>query len=176
MKSMTGFSRAVVEKGGHVCTVEIRTVNHRFREISLGLPRQLQEQEAALRRLITDRLARGSISVSVSIDGHQQDLGVPVLNVQVSQGYLQALRDFQQSHGLGGEIRISDIANLPDLFSWDLNCQFMEINVAHHHFLPRPWNRMGTDRDGRRYRSPELSGCRRRRASPYHEPPPFEVP
>ena len=118
MKSMTGFARAVVENGGHSCTVEIRTVNHRFCEISLRLPRQLQEHEATFRKPIADALARGSISVAVSVDGHDEDLGIPVINAEVSEGYLKALRAFQKKHRLSGEVAISDIATLPELFTW----------------------------------------------------------
>lgn len=119
MKSMTGFGRAVVEQSEHTCTVEIRTVNHRFCEISLKLPRQLQRLEAAVRRQLSDAFARGSISVTISIDGAEEDLGVPSLNGAVARRYLELLAEIQKRHRLGGTIDVNTVAVLPEFFTWE---------------------------------------------------------
>ncbi len=121
MKSMTGFGQGMVDRDDHVCTVEIRTVNHRFCEISLRLPRQLQRLEAAIRRRLTDSFGRGSISVTISVDGQEDDLGVPVLNKAVAERYVKLLTDLKDRHGLAGQVDLNTLAGLPDFFTWERN-------------------------------------------------------
>jgi len=121
MKSMTGFGQGSVERDDHLCTVEIRTVNHRFCEISLRLPRQLQRLEASIRRQLSDSFGRGSISVTISVDGQEDDLGVPMLNKAVAERYVKLLKDLQKRHGLAGQIDLNTVAALPEFFTWERN-------------------------------------------------------
>ncbi len=118
MKSMTGFGRATVELGGRSCTAEIRTVNHRYCEISLRLPRTMQALEPESRRLLQERFPRGSVSVSVTLDGREDDPGMLIANSAVTRRYIELLREIQSEHGIGGDIDINTIALLPDLFSY----------------------------------------------------------
>jgi uncharacterized protein (TIGR00255 family) len=116
MKSMTGFGRALVEQNGHRCTVELRTVNHRYFDLSLRLPRSLQMLEPDVRHFLQERIPRGSVSGSVSVDGHEDDVGTVVLNSALAGRYVALLRELQTRHGLAGAIDINTIAALPDVF------------------------------------------------------------
>lgn len=119
MKSMTGFGKAAVERGGRTCTVEIRAVNHRYCEISLRLPRVIQSLEPEARRLLQENFSRGSIAVSVLLDGREDNQGTLVLNAPVARRYLELLRELQQTEGLAGQVDVNTVAMLPDLFTFD---------------------------------------------------------
>jgi uncharacterized protein (TIGR00255 family) len=117
MKSMTGFGRATVEEGGHRCTVELRTVNHRYFDLAMRLPRSLSALEPEVRRFLQERFPRGSVSGSVIIDGREDDAGTVVLNSALAGRYVDLLRELQARHHLAGDIDINTVAALPDLFS-----------------------------------------------------------
>ncbi len=119
MKSMTGFGRASIERGNHTCTVEIKSVNHRYCEITFRLPRIMQALEPEARRLLQEKLPRGSISVSVLLDGREDDPGTLTLNTPLARRYIDLLRDLKGAQGLAGEVDINTIAQLPDLFTFD---------------------------------------------------------
>jgi uncharacterized protein (TIGR00255 family) len=121
MKSMTAFGQAVVETDQHSCTVEIRTVNHRYCEVSIKMPRQLQRLEASIRKQVTDLLPRGSISLTITVDGQEEDLGVPAINAEVASTYVGVLRRYQSRERIAGEIDINTLAALPEFFSWQRN-------------------------------------------------------
>jgi uncharacterized protein (TIGR00255 family) len=116
MKSMTGFGRATVEVGGKSCTAEIRTVNHRYCEISFRLPRTMQQLEPEARRLLQEKFPRGSISASVAIEGLEDDPGTLSLNAAVAGRYIELLRELKRTHGLTGDIDLNTVALLPDLW------------------------------------------------------------
>lgn len=119
MKSMTGFGRATVEVGGRSCTAEIRTVNHRYCEISLRLPRSMQQLEPEARRLLQEKFPRGSISATVTLDGREDDPGTLSLNAAVAGRYIELLRELQKTHGLGGHLDLNTVALLPDLWVYE---------------------------------------------------------
>jgi uncharacterized protein (TIGR00255 family) len=119
MKSMTGFGRAAVEQGGRTCTVEIRTVNHRYCEIALRLPHAIQGLEPDVRQSLQKRFPRGSISVTILLDGREDDLGTLVINTAVARRYIDLLRELKRAHGLAGEVDVNTVALLPDLFGHD---------------------------------------------------------
>jgi uncharacterized protein (TIGR00255 family) len=116
---MTGFGRATVEVGGRSCTAEIRTVNHRYCEISLRLPRSMQQLEPAARRLLQEKFPRGSISASVTLDGREDDPGTLTLNSAVVDRYIELLRELKRKHGLAGELSLDTVALLPDIWAYE---------------------------------------------------------
>ena len=71
MKSMTGFGSGTATKDGITCTVEIKTVNARFLDLFIRSPKQINPFESIIRGLVQDRITRGKVEVSVSI----QDAG-----------------------------------------------------------------------------------------------------
>ncbi len=69
MRSMTGFGRAKAERGGLQVLAEVRSLNQRFLEIKLNLPRGWSEQETELRKLITGTVSRGRIEAAIRTQG-----------------------------------------------------------------------------------------------------------
>lgn len=90
MRSMTGFGRASAQAGETVFTVEIRTLNHRFLEWVIHLPRELTAWEERLRRKLSEALARGRVEVWVSVSGASWPKVVRV-DKRLAASYAQAL-------------------------------------------------------------------------------------
>ena len=111
--SMTGFGQGEAGDQQHSVSVEIRTVNHRFLDHSLKLPRTLNSRERDMKELIRKRISRGRIYVTVSVESEAAARNVAV-NVPVMERYLEQLRAFAATHQVAGEVDINTLAQLPD--------------------------------------------------------------
>ncbi len=121
--SMTGFGRsertATIEGSGATITVsvEARSVNSRFIEIAVRLPRTLSERELECRELLRKRLERGKISLNISID-RQGSEDIPLhVNEPVAKAYFKLLDQLRTATGLTGEIQLRDLTAFGDIFT-----------------------------------------------------------
>src|SRR5437868_5847256 len=115
MKSMTGFGRGAVTENNFSVSVELKTVNNRFLDISLRLSNEMQSLETEIKHLISGRLSRGRVDVSVQYERNEQvnyELNKPMIT-----GYLEAMKKMQDEFGLSGEPDINVIAKLPNVMS-----------------------------------------------------------
>ncbi|MEO6333854.1 MAG: YicC/YloC family endoribonuclease [Pyrinomonadaceae bacterium] len=113
MKSMTGFGRGAVNENNFSVSVELKTVNNRFLDISLRLSNEMQSIEAEIKRLISSRLSRGRVDVNLQYDRAEEinyELNRPMIT-----GYLAAMKKMQDEFGLKGEPDINVIAKLPNV-------------------------------------------------------------
>ena len=110
---MTGFGRGAVTDSKYSITVELKTVNNRFLDINLRLPGELQQLESTIKKLISDRLARGRVDVNLQYDRNdnvQFDLNRPLIS-----GFLAAMKDMRDEFDLAGEPDINVLARLPNV-------------------------------------------------------------
>lgn len=117
--SMTGLGRGEATTGQGTLQVEIRSVNHRFSEISVRLPRSLSALEARVRDRVHQCLSRGKVNVTVSVDNDEGPGGKLVLNRQAADRYVEVLRDLRETYGLNGELEVGHLINLPDILVWE---------------------------------------------------------
>lgn len=113
MKSMTGFGRGTINESDFSVTVELKTVNNRFLDISLRLSSEMQQLESEIKRLISSRLARGRVDVNVQYERTEEityELNRPMIT-----GYLAAMKSMQDEFGLAGEPDLNVIAKLPNV-------------------------------------------------------------
>lgn len=115
MRSMTGYGRGNVTGDGLNVVIEIKTVNNRFLDINLKLPGDLQQLEAGIKRLITSRLGRGRVDVSLQFD--RTDEVVYELNRPLIAGFLSAMQEMKLEFSLPGEPDINVIARIPNVVS-----------------------------------------------------------
>jgi uncharacterized protein (TIGR00255 family) len=87
IKSMTGFASLTRDDDAATITVTLKSVNHRFLDLQLRLPQPLASQESRIRALVQQRVARGRIEVSVSLQARR----VPALEVELNEPFLEAL-------------------------------------------------------------------------------------
>lgn len=113
MKSMTGFGKGMAAGENFIVSVELKTVNNRFLDISLRLPQELQPLEADLKRLINSRLSRGRVDVFLNFERNNEV--VYELNRPLIAGYLSVLKQLKDEFSLTGEADLNSIARLPNV-------------------------------------------------------------
>lgn len=119
IRSMTGYGSAELERDGQRLTAEIRSVNHRFCEVSVRGPKVALAFEDQIRQLIQDRFSRGKFNLTVTWVGAGDQGEVLKLNENVARRYVDLMSQLKDRFGLKGEIDLSTVASLPDLFSWE---------------------------------------------------------
>ena len=119
IRSMTGYGSAELEKNGQRLAAEIRSVNHRFCEVSVRAPKAALLFEDQIRQLIQDRFSRGKFNLSITWAGVGDQGEVLKLNEAVADRYVALMNQLRDRYGLSGEVSVSTLAGLPDLFSWE---------------------------------------------------------
>ena len=110
---MTGYGRGAVAEETFAITVEMKTVNNRFLDVSLRLTSELQQLETTLKRIVANRLSRGRVDINVQYD-RIGDLTYE-LNRPIIGAYLSAMKEMQDEFGLAGEPDLNVIARLPNV-------------------------------------------------------------
>ena len=115
VKSMTGYGRAVETVNGREFTVEIRSVNNRYLDCSVKLPRMLSFAEDAVKQAVKTAVSRGKVDVFISVNSESADDVQVSLNKPVLEGYLNALKQMAQEYGVRDDISVMGLARMPDV-------------------------------------------------------------
>lgn len=115
MKSMTGYGKGQGRHGGLALSVEIKTVNHRFGDISVKAPRFLMPLENDVKKRVAERLKRGKIDIYVTQDVAEALTVVPVLNRPLAESYMELFRKMEAWFDLQGGIPLSLLAEQRDV-------------------------------------------------------------
>ncbi|CAM4419883.1 YicC family protein [Corallococcus exiguus] len=113
LKSMTGFGSGRARVGDEEVSVEARSLNHKFCEVKVRLPRELSALEPALVKQVKDRLARGSVEILVRRQAATVSGNVPTVDVALAREYARAFREVAEAMGQSVEIAWSQVANQP---------------------------------------------------------------
>ncbi|MBS0150976.1 MAG: YicC family protein [Nitrospira sp.] len=113
--SMTGFGRRQGTSGEATVTIEVRSVNHRFLETSIRLPKSMGGLEDILKKTVQQHCARGRVDLTVIIQGARGNGRVPQLDENLAKHYHQALRALQRTLKLKGSIDIAMMAGFRDV-------------------------------------------------------------
>jgi uncharacterized protein (TIGR00255 family) len=120
MKSMTGYGRGDCSQDGFKITVEISSVNRKQTEISVNLPREMEMVEAQIRDLINRRIARGRVSVRVSLHAGASNLSARMhLNIPLAKAYAAELARLGKQLRLPGPVTLDLLARAPGVFQTD---------------------------------------------------------
>lgn len=117
MKSMTGYGRCHIEEDGREMTVEVKSVNHRFLDISYRLSRTLSFLDDAVRKGVGARLARGHVDVFVSYANHRQDAKEVRVDTALALAYKKAVGELSAALGRESDLPLSDYTRLPDVLT-----------------------------------------------------------
>ena len=117
IKSMTGYGRAVETVNGREFTVEIRSVNNRYLDCSVRLPRILSFAEDAVKQAVKAAVSRGKVDVFITAHSEGGDEVQISLNKGVLAGYLAAMRQMVAEFDVTDDIRVSTVSRLPDVFT-----------------------------------------------------------
>ena len=116
IKSMTGYGRAVETVNGREFTVELRSVNNRYLDCSVRLPRILSFAEDAVKQAVKRSVSRGKVDVFISVYSEGGEETSVSLNRSVLEGYLTAMRQMVAHYGVSDDISVSTVSRLPEVF------------------------------------------------------------
>ena len=114
---MTGYGRARETRNGRDITVEVRSVNNRYLDCTVKMPRAYICAEDAVKTRVQKAVSRGKVDVFITIDTSAADEAVVKLNRPLAQGYYKALCEINEACGLESEITASAIARFPDVLT-----------------------------------------------------------
>lgn len=133
LRSMTGYGRGESVAEGLRLTAELRSVNHRFCELSVRLPRALATYEADARKIVMEKMTRGKLSLVVSWgnDGTETEepAGNLTLDRKTADRYLSLLDDAKGAYKLKGDLDLNTFASLPNVFVWQETAHDAEFYV-----------------------------------------------
>ena len=115
IKSMTGFGRGEYSDGKRNITVEIKSVNHRYSDVSVKMPRRYSFAEDKIKSTVKGKVRRGKIDVSVMVENiTENDINIK-LNEPIARQYCENLKILQDAFSLKGDISLELLANMPDV-------------------------------------------------------------
>lgn len=114
---MTGYGRGVETIHGREFTVEVRSVNNRYLDCSVRLPRIVSFAEDAVKQAVKASISRGKVDVFISMKSESGEEATVRLNKGVLEGYLAAMREMVSQFEVKDDISVSTLSRLPDVFS-----------------------------------------------------------
>ena len=117
IKSMTGYGRAVETVNGREFTVELRSVNNRYLDCSVKLPRSLTFAEEAVKQAVKNTISRGKVDVFISVHSENGTDAKITLNTAMVEGYLAAMEQMANAYPVRNDISVSLLSRMPDVFS-----------------------------------------------------------
>jgi uncharacterized protein (TIGR00255 family) len=117
IKSMTGYGRVETTGQGRNIVVEVKSVNHRFLEISLRMPQAFSPLEMEFKKKIGEKVKRGRIEIFVRLEAQSADAPEAILNLEIARNYFAALQRLKDEFGLQEEIGLKTLVVFRDIFS-----------------------------------------------------------
>jgi len=121
MKSMTGFGKSEITEDGRKVRVEIKSVNHRYLDINIRMPRFLLFLEEDVRKYLKNVLNRGRIDVFINYSSEREDAKSVTIDISVLHGYMSAAKRIETEMGVENDLRASDLMRLPDAVQFEEN-------------------------------------------------------
>ena len=119
IKSMTGYGRSVETRNGREFSVAVRSVNNRYLDCAVRLPRLVAFGEDAVKQAVKNTISRGKVDVFVSVRSEGGEQGTVTLNTALAEGYLAAMRQMAETFGLENDVKVSELSRLPEVFTVD---------------------------------------------------------
>lgn len=121
VRSMTGFGRGTFSDNGKEFTVEIKTVNHRYIDFYIKLPRQIGYLEERVREVASKSLFRGKVDIFISFEDRSDDSRSVTLDESLASAYIQAVEKLKEKYSLKDDLSISLISRFPDVLRIEKN-------------------------------------------------------
>lgn len=119
IKSMTGFGRCEVADENRKFVVEMKSVNHRYLETNIKMPKKLNFFESAIRNLLKEYIERGKVDIFISYEDYTEDNFSLKYNEDIAAQYLAHLKEMAEKFGLDNDIRVSSLSRYPEVFTME---------------------------------------------------------
>lgn len=117
IKSMTGYGRGEAVLNGRSIVIELRSVNNRYLDCSVRLPRTFVFAEEGIKAKIKEATSRGKVDVFVTVESTQSDAVAVTLNKPLAESYLNALNEMAEHFGITNDITVSKLSHFPDVLT-----------------------------------------------------------
>lgn len=114
---MTGFGRAKREKENRIYQIEIKSVNHKYNDISIRMPRSLSYLEDKIKKQISSNIARGKVDIYVSFENYSEEGKQVIVNQGLVQEYMKQFKIIAEENKLNINIPITEITKLPEVLT-----------------------------------------------------------
>ena len=134
MKSMTGFGRAKLEKNNRIYSIEIKSVNHKYNDLTVKMPRFLNPLEDKIRKTVSESISRGKIDVYINFQNYS-DKGKNIkVNTELAKVYIGELQRLADETGIVNNINVIDISKFPEILNIedenDLDLIWGELKIS----------------------------------------------
>ena len=116
IKSMTGFGRCEIADEKRKFTVELKSVNHRYLDVNMKMPKKLNFFESAIRSLLKKYIERGKVDLYISYEDYTEDNYALKYNEGLAGEYLKYLNAMAETFHLENDVRVSTLSRYPDVF------------------------------------------------------------
>ncbi len=119
IKSMTGFGRCEIQKDSRKFTVELKSVNHRYLDVNIRMPKKLNFFETAIRSLLKSYANRGKVDIFITYEDLSQAQVSVKYNAALAGEYLKYLKQMEEEFGLENDVRVSTLSRYPEVFTME---------------------------------------------------------
>ena len=127
IKSMTGYGKSNLSINSREYQVEIKTVNHKYIDTNIRMPRAISYLEEDIRKLITSKLKRGKVDISITFENYSKDGNDIRINTELAKVYISNLRKLAEEENLSSNIEVTEITKLPDVLTIKSNLDEKQI-------------------------------------------------
>ena len=117
IKSMTGYGRANLSKDLREYQIEIKSVNHRYLDVSIKMPRQISYLEETIKREIAAKVKRGKIDVFVTFENNSLEGKEIKINMELAEAYINELKKLAEKENILADIQVTDISKYPEVLN-----------------------------------------------------------
>jgi uncharacterized protein (TIGR00255 family) len=117
LKSMTGFGRCEIAEPERKITVEMKSVNHRYCDISIKMPKKLSFFEAGIRNVLKQYIGRGKIDIYITYEDYTENNVCVKYNADLAREYFTSLEKMSKEFGIDNDIRVSALSRYPEVFT-----------------------------------------------------------
>ena len=133
---MTGFGRAEVVTNERKITIELKSVNHRYLDLSIKMPRKLNFLEGAVRNLMKTYIQRGKVDVYITYEDYTMNNGALKYNKELATEYITCLKQMKQDFDLDYDVKVSTLSRYPEVLVMECE-KFVQTRVSEGKNLER---------------------------------------
>ena len=119
IKSMTGFGRCEVAENNRKFTVEMKSVNHRYLDVNIKMPKKLNFFESAIRTELKKYISRGKVDIFITYEDFSESNTTVRYNREVAAEYLKYLDQMAEEFQLDNDVRVSTLSKYPEVFTME---------------------------------------------------------
>ena len=117
IKSMTGYGKANISKNQRTYQIEIKSVNHRYLDISIKMPRAISYLEEDIKNCISSKLKRGKVDVFITFENNSSEGKNIKINTEIAKLYIDELKRLAEKENINSNIEVTEISKYPDVLS-----------------------------------------------------------